>query len=203
METAYWANRWQAGEIGFHRPEFNQYLVDYWPQIDLDLHWLAEQGHEVVGNEVVGSAVESFFADAGMTAECSERGDLQDYSSGQISILCGDFFALDGSHLEGVTGWYDRAAQVALPPAMRQAYYEHLARLLPAGAVGLSLGFEYPQEQKDGPPFSVEEEEIRQLCHGRFSVELLAREDRLAHEPRLVEKGLTRADETIYRLVRI
>lgn len=217
MEAQFWMDRWGAGNIGFHRPSFNEHLLEFWPQVDvapgatvfvplcgksLDLHWLAEQGHTVVGNEVVELAVEDFFKEAEMDPKRESCGALERFSHGGVSILCGDFFALTAEDLKGVTAWYDRAAQVALPAEMREAYYQKLAELLPEGAVGLSLSFEYPQDQKSGPPFSVEEEEVRALCHGRFSVELLERQDRLKMEPRFVAQGLDRADEAIYRMVR-
>jgi thiopurine S-methyltransferase len=218
MESQFWIDRWAAGNIGFHRPSFNEYLLQFWPQIgvdpaakvfvplcgkSLDLVWLAEQGHAVIGNELAEQAVEDFFVEAALEADREKKDRFVKYAHGDLSILCGDFFALVEEDLQGVTAWYDRAAQVALPPEMREAYYDKLAELLPVGAVGLSLSFEYPQEQKSGPPFSVEEDEIQRLCHGRFSVELIERMDRLTLEPRLVEQGLTRADEAIYRLVRI
>lgn len=217
MEAQFWTDRWAAGNIGFHRPSFNEHMLEFWPQVDvlpgasvfvplcgksLDLHWLAEQGHTVIGNEVVELAVQDFFKESECNPKREACGALERYSHDNISILCGDFFALTPQDLEGVTAWYDRAAQVALPAEMREAYYQKLAELLPEGAVGLSLSFEYPQDQKSGPPFSVEEEEVRALCHGRFSVELLARQNRLPLEPRLVAQGLDRADEAIYRLVR-
>jgi|FLOH01.1.fsa_nt_gi thiopurine S-methyltransferase len=217
MEPQFWTDRWKEGNIGFHRPSVNEHLLEFWPQIDaapsasvlvplcgksLDLHWLVEQGHTVMGNEVVDLAVQDFFKEAQWLPKCEPWGALQRYSCGALHILCGDFFALTPQDIEGVSAWYDRAAQVALPPEMRQAYYQQLANLLPVGAVGLSLSFEYPQDQKSGPPFSVEEDELRALCNGRFSIELLARQDRLAVEPRLAAQGLTRADEAIYRMVR-
>ena len=218
MKSQVWIERWAAGNIGWHRPGVNEYLMQFWPQVgvdsaanvfvplcgkSLDLMWLAEQGHFVIGNELAEQAVEDCFADAGLEAIREKNDRCEKFAHGNLSILCGDFFALIEEDLQGATAWYDRAAQVALPPEMREAYYEKLAELLPVGAIGLSLSFEYPQEQKSGPPFSVEEDEIQRLCHGRFSVELLERQDRLALEPRLVEQGLTRADEAIYRLVRI
>ena len=218
METQFWDKRWAAGNIGFHQSSFNEHLLKYWPQIEvatsatvfvplcgksLDLHWLAERGHRVLGNEVVPMAVDEFFQEATLEPEITDCGTFQRMTHGDLTILCGDFFTLQPADLEGVTAWYDRAAQVALPPEMRAAYYQHLADLLPSGAVGLSLSFEYPQMEKDGPPFSVEEEEIRELCHGRFQVELLERQDRLEKEARFREQGLTRVDEAIYRMVRI
>ena len=217
METHYWIGRWEDNEIGWHRPTPNAQLQRYWDAIEVDegatvfvplcgksvdLHWFAERGYRVIGNEVAEKAVAEFFAEAQCTPEVSQEGEFRRYRHGAIEILCGDFFSLTAEHLAGATAWYDRAAQVALPPSMRERYYTHLSKLLPAEARGLTLGLEYPQEQKEGPPFSVEEEEVCRLGEELFEIELLLREDRLPHEPRLVQQGLTRADETVYRMVR-
>ncbi|MEZ5583009.1 MAG: hypothetical protein R3F37_09810 [Candidatus Competibacteraceae bacterium] len=53
------------------------------------------------------------------------------------------FFALTETDVENVAGVYDRAALIALPPAMRQDYVEHLLGILPpvhypAGYAGIS-----------------------------------------------------------------
>lgn len=218
METAFWQTRWQEDRIGFHADQINPFLREYWSTLQLrgnehvfvplcgkslDMHWLAQQGHVVTGNEIIEKAVVAFFEECGLRVTRTKEERFERFRGGEVDLLLGDFFALTPEDLEGVTAWYDRAAQVALPPDMRIRYYEHLAALLPVGAKGLSLAFEYPQEQKQGPPFSVEEEEIRALCADRFSCTLLHRSDRLEAEPRLKEQGLTRASEAIYLMERL
>ena len=158
VDFRFWEDRWASGNIGFHRSSFNRQLLEYWPQLgvdptatvfvplcgkSLDMHWLARRGHTVIGNEVVVQAAEEFFHEAGMRPRCEELRGRTSLSHAGICILLGDFFELQPQELEGATAWYDRAAQVALPPAQRVRYYQHLARLLPSGAVGLSLTLEY------------------------------------------------------------
>ena len=218
MEKVYWKDRWVTERIGFHQSVYNEYLLQYWPQVGaaddakvfvplcgktLDLHWLRQQGCSVLGNEVVEKAVDDFFQEADMNPSREEQGSLTSFSADGICILSGDFFSLTPEHLEGVTAWFDRAAQVALPPEMRERYYAHLRSILPVGSVGLSLAFEYPQEEMPGPPFSVEEAEIREHYSNGFRIELLEHRDRLAFEPNLKEKGLSRASEAIYLMERI
>jgi thiopurine S-methyltransferase len=218
METAFWQSRWQEDRIGFHADQVNPFLQEFWPRLGLqghehvfvplcgktlDMHWLAQQGHLVTGNEVIEKAVAAFFSESGLRATRTEEGRFERWRGGEVDLLCGDFFSLEKEDLAGVTAWYDRAAQVALPPETRVRYYAKLAELLPKGAKGLSLSFEYPQEQKEGPPFSVEEEEVRALCDGRFACTLLHRSDRMEAEPRLKEQGLTRASEAIYLMERL
>ena len=91
---------------------------------------------------------------------------------------------------------------VALPPEMRGRYVEHLRALMPPGACGLLVTFAYPQEQKQGPPFSVEAQEVRDRYADGFEVELLDDVDRIDAEPRHREAGLTRLREQVWRLRR-
>ena len=72
----YWHNRWDKEQTGWHRDEFNDLLEKYWSAINpakdgevlvplcgksLDMLWLAEQGYDVVGLEIVEQAVQAFF----------------------------------------------------------------------------------------------------------------------------------------------
>ena len=76
MDLDFWHQRWQANLIGFHQNEINTHLLSYWPRLklatgsrilvplcgkSLDMLWLLEQGHPVVGIEISQIAVESFF----------------------------------------------------------------------------------------------------------------------------------------------
>ena len=202
MNLDYWKARWQEGRIGFHGCEVNSNLEQYWGALEatpgatvfvplcgksLDLHWLQQQGHFVVGNEISPLAVQEFLAESG--------------SMEGIELVCDDFFQLTPDHLQGATCWYDRAAWIALPQAMQQKYVTHLASLLPPGAVGLLVALEYPQELMDGPPFSVEEAAVRKLCAGLFDCQILARKDRRSEE-KFHSRGIARADEVIWRLAR-
>ena len=82
MEADFWHDRWRNDEIGFHQRKFNRHLVKHWPTFgsqpearvfvplcgkSLDLIWLAERGHAVVGCEISEIAVASFFGEAGLT----------------------------------------------------------------------------------------------------------------------------------------
>jgi hypothetical protein len=60
-----------------------------------------------------------------------------------------------------------------LPPDLRARYVQHLRALLPSGAPGLVLTFEYDQALMQGPPFSVSEAELRHHYSGA-QIEMLA-----------------------------
>ena len=64
----------------------------------------------------------------------------------------------------------------------------------------LLLTFEYPAHEIDGPPFSVDEAEVRALFTGRREVTRLESVDRLEDESRLAERGMTQLQEHAFLL---
>ena len=96
----------------------------------------------------------------------------------------GDFFALEGSF----DALYDRAALIALP--QRSSYAQRLHQLV--DGPGLLVTIEYPQHEKDGPPFSVPHAEVEE----RFDVALL-RETDISEE--FKSRGVSAATLRVYR----
>jgi thiopurine S-methyltransferase len=122
--------------------------------------------------------------------------------AGEIEVICGDVFGLDAQALAGCTGFYDRAALIALPPDMRQRYATQVYGCLRADCRGLLVTLDYPQQQKSGPPFSVDETEVRALFEPAWSVGLLERSDILASQPGFIADGVTTLHTAAYRLRR-
>lgn len=218
MDAQFWHTRWARGEIGFHQAEVNAWLRQYWPVLglgigqrvfvplagkSLDMLWLREQGVEVIGIELSEKAVQAFFEENGLRAECGEHRAMRYYQAPGIRLYCGDFFQLDAHALRGAQGVYDRAALIALPPAMRPAYVRHLRGMLTPGTRWLLVSFEYPQGEMDGPPFSVEPGELQDLLAEGFELSLLRRESILEREPRWRTRGLSRLSEAVYCLRRL
>ena len=169
----------------------------------LDMHWLADRGHRVAGSELSPIAIHEFFAAAGLAEQQSAEGDYIRHAAGAFEILEGDALALTPQLTGPLDAFYDRAALVALPPGMREPYFATLAALLPRGACGLLIAFEYPQAMKAGPPFSVETAEIAGLCSGRFTLRELERVDVLAESPKFAELGIPALHEIAYALRRV
>jgi len=114
----------------------------------------------------------------------------------------GDFFDLKPQHLQPFDAYYDRAAMVALPDALRVKYATHMAFLMREGARALLLTFSYIQANMDGPPFSVSDENVRKLLGQSFDIcelEHYSGTDRLGN---LADRGLETLDERVYLLTR-
>jgi thiopurine S-methyltransferase len=214
MEADFWHQRWQDNLIGFHQNEINPYLLEYWPQLELDegsgvlvplcgksldMLWLAER-YNVRGVELSPRAVEDFFAEQKLKPGRREEDGFSVCETTGITLYCGDFLNLSSSVLGNVSAVYDRAALIALPPVMRARYVSHLNSLCPAGTQMLLVTMAYNQTEMDGPPFSVEDAEIHQLFDAHWQVERLREDDILDNEVKFRERGLDRLCESIYRL---
>jgi thiopurine S-methyltransferase len=169
----------------------------------LDLQWLRERGHSVVGAELSAGALESFCMEQGVPARRRPLDRFDVYEAAQLQLYRGDFFALTPELLGSFAAVYDRAALISWTPDLRTAYVAHVAALSRPGTQTLLIATEYPQAQMSGPPFSLDTEEINRLYSGTHSVQELSREDILANEPRLRSRGVTQLHEVCYRLTRL
>ncbi|WP_421684301.1 thiopurine S-methyltransferase [Stutzerimonas urumqiensis] len=215
MHEGFWIDRWASSQIGFHQKDINPYLRQQWPGLGLqrgdrvlvplcgkshDLAWLVREGLRVMGVELARKAVEDFFTEQQLQPSVREVGGFSVYASGSIELWCGDIFALTHEQVSDCAGLYDRAALIALPPAMRERYVAHLTDLLPGGCKGLLITLDYEQEKMDGPPFSVDDAEVQRLFQPGWRAELLERNDVLGKNWRFDSYGLTRTDENVYRV---
>lgn len=217
MQAEFWHERWAANQIGFHQQQANPLLQQFWPELaigqdgrvlvplcgkSLDLVWLAEQGHKVLGVELSEKAVQAFFSEQHIEPVISQRGAFKVYGCAGIELWCGDFFALRAEDVAGCTALYDRAALIALPPAMRERYVAHLASVLPAECQGLLITLDYDQAKIDGPPFSVPDEEVQRLMAEGWKLDILQTSDVLKGSVKFEQRGVERLEERVYRLVR-
>ena len=172
MEADFWHELWSDGRIAFHEGRTNHLLERHVSVLGAggrvfvplcgkarDMHWLAAQGHEVIGVELSERAARDFFEEAGLSPSVTEAGAFKRLFHEDITILVGDFFDLTPEDLGAVDRVYDRAALVALPEAMRARYARHLVSLS-GEAPQLVMTFVYDQGLMSGPPFSVTPEMV-------------------------------------------
>ena len=210
-----WLQRWQDQNIGWHHVEFNPHLLNHWhsllmPQGSLvlaplcgksrDMVWLAEQGYRIRGVELSPLAVETFFAEHDLSPEITQQGAFQRWQAGPYDLLCGDIFDLPELDCSDIDAVYDRASLVALNPQQRSRYARMLNELLDQRTKILLVAMDYPQEEMSGPPYSVQEAEVRELFESRFKVQLLHTLDILKDTERYGEKGVSRMQELVYLL---
>jgi thiopurine S-methyltransferase len=203
MEPDFWKDCWQRGQIGFHQATPNGALERHWHALglargarvfvplagkSLDMIWLADRGHRVVGIELAQAAVDAF------RNEHPGRTD--------VDLRCGDLFDLTPASLGPIDAVFDRAALVALPPAMRGRYARQLAALSPPGTRTLLVTFEYDPSRMNGPPHSVDEAEVRALYGDDHEIALLERDTDPPDRAKFVQRGLERLAESCYLLTK-
>jgi thiopurine S-methyltransferase len=217
MQAEFWLERWREGRTGFHRDMPMPLLLQHWPALalpqgsrvlvplcgkTLDMPWLAGQGHRVLGVELSPLAVAQFFAEQDLKPARHESPMGVHHVAGDIEIIEGDVFALDDATLADCGAVYDRAAVIALPPPLRARYAREVYARLPIGCRGLMITLEYPQGEMDGPPFSVDADEVAALFGRHWDVDLLERRDILASQPAFREDGVTALHTSVHRLQR-
>ena len=211
MKAKFWLERWQNNQIGFHQAEHNELLLEYWPSLklgegssvfvplcgkSLDMRWLENQGHSVVGVELAQLAVETYFEAEEVLKQPEDR--FIRYRGTATDILLGDFFDLTADLIGPVEGVFDRGALVALPADMRFRYTDHLLRVIPDGARILLLTLEYDQNLVAGPPHNVSPEEVHEYFSPRCDIEHVESFVTSTLPPHFVSQGINQAVESVY-----
>ena len=205
-----WVTRWREGRIQFHVDKVNPILDRYVDRLlpegsgrvlvplcgkSLDLDWLVERGHEVVGVELVEKAVEDLFNGIGGSPTISTQDVFQSWRSDGLEVLVGDLFELDANVSGKFDAIWDRAAFVALRPSDRDRYAPHLQKFLrPNGRILLST-ISYDGSKMEGPPFSVSANEVRRRFGNSLSVEKLEESINTDPNPCFTENGIDRVLE--------
>lgn len=211
----FWVDLWDEGRTYFHKDEVHPDLIKYWPGLNLkpdatilvplcgkslDMLWLSQQGFKVIGIELSEQAVKQFAQEHQLHFKQEIIGQVKHYFTDSLSIWVGDIFALENSLIAPVDAIYDRAALIALPGTLRSVYVDSCLKWLkPEGAILLKT-LSYNQEQMEGPPYSVSDEEVAQLYKKRCSeIKRLKHSDRLHDsQDHLFQRGLDRITDSVW-----
>ncbi|WP_416879479.1 thiopurine S-methyltransferase [Litorimonas sp.] len=187
MEPEFWNKKWSNREIAFHTANVHPYLAGQLSTLalsegariflplcgkTLDIHWLLKQDFQVVGVELVETAVQELFEELDLSPHIIKRGSLKLYRANNIDIYVGDIFDLDVAEVSKIDAVYDRAALVALPEKMRKNYADQVMRLS-GSAPQLLITFEYNQAEMEGPPFSIKRQALNRLYGATYEIERL------------------------------
>lgn len=217
MRKSFWEERWRDGRINFHRTEVSPTLLAHHERFltgsrhrvflplcgkSLDLRWLVDRGHEVVGVEFVARAVTDLGAESGFEFRVDVEGDFRVHRAESLTIYVGDFFDLDPATVGTFDRIFDRAALIALAPESRQAYVRRIHEFLDADGRVLLESIHYDPLEMQGPPFAVPPAELESLYARWFRREVLADEPNVDVPPHLRQKGLQRLHRLVTLLAR-
>lgn len=210
-----WQQSWRDDQTDFHQSAVNSHLTRFWPRLglapgarvfvplcgkSLDLLWLAQQGHRVIGVELSPLAARAFFSENRLAASRRQVGQFTRWENGRIAILCGDFFALTAADLGDVAAVFDRASLTALPDEIRGDYLAQLRKIVPPACQMLLLTTEEPEEgETDGQPFAVSDE-ITALYAGDYEIDLCHVESVFEAAADPANTQAVRVEQKAYRL---
>ncbi len=225
MDTAFWIEKWQQRQIGFHQGRPNASLQQWFQAMKLDpgdhvvvplcgksqdMLWLLGQGLRVTGIECSPLAVQEFFAENNLQPQPGETdpaSGLCRHRCGDLTLWQGDFFSLPPQVLASADGVYDRAALIALPPELRRRYVDKFRQELKTGTPVLLVTLDFQRDPArcngfQGPPFPHTDAMVRQQYNDFTHIEKLGERDILAEEPKFRAQGATRALEKTWLIRR-
>lgn len=210
-----WLQTWRDKQIDFHQTSVNQLLTRFWPSLhlprasrvfvplcgkSLDMLWLAQQGHDVIGVELSPVAVRAFFKDNRLQAKKCRVGGFTLWRHGRISILCGDYFALNKTDLGRIDTVYDRAALTALPEELRGQYVAQLQNIVPETATVFLLTTEDAAEDETLAQALGVDEEVKALYSTCFDIDLAHVESVFEADPEAPDAAPRRTEYKVYRI---
>jgi len=187
MEADFWHKLWETNDTGWHLEDTNPFLIEFFSKLELsddsrifiplcgktiDIKWLLNKGHKVVGAELNEDAIKELFISLSLQPNIQKIGNFTLYRSKNIDIFVGDIFELNKDILGKVDAIYDRGALVALPREMRIQYTSLLLNITEP-APQLLINFEYDQSLYEGPPFSITKTEIEEHYGELYDIKLL------------------------------
>ncbi|MEJ2622953.1 MAG: thiopurine S-methyltransferase [Candidatus Thiodiazotropha sp.] len=211
-----WLRMWRNDQIEFHQDAVNPLLIRFWHSFSLkresrifvpmcgkslDLLWLVNQGHEVIGVELSPLAVKSLFDESGIEPHVHRRKNFTEWEHGKLKILCGDFFGLKADDLGQIDAVYDRAALTALPEQVRKRYVYHLRQILPSNCSIFLLTLE-DAYREDGCSSNIGDidDEISALYGDHFKIQTTHTEKNCKPDPTFSGDTDTASIHKVYRL---
>ncbi len=213
-----WLKFWENNETNWHGDKITQELVEYFELFELeprdkvfvplcgkslDMLYIMSQGFSVVGVEISEIGVRQFFSENNLAYKITKVDDFDLYSTENLEIYCGDFFALTSKHLNNVKSVFDRKSLIALEPEVRQKYVKHLNDIISLGARILLITLQYPQYQMSGPPFSVDKSEVESLFSMAFESQELRSFNDIENESKLTRAGVDYINNAAYYLRKV
>jgi len=186
-DNALWQQYWRDQRTDLNQQGVNPLLMRWWSSLGLakgsrvlvpmcgksqDMLWLIKEGYRVTGIELSPVAVRAFFFEHDLGSTKRTQGPLTRWGHGNLSILCGDFFAATAADLGPIDAIYDCAALTALPEDIRRLYVTHLALIVPDARQLLVLTSEDSVPGESLGQISTVAQEIQTLYAERFKIDL-------------------------------
>lgn len=187
-----WSRLWSSGEEYWHCQEVNSYLKrNYFKFMELqpssqvlvplcgksvDMKWLYERGHTVVGIEAVEQPILEFFDQYSLnytkTFCDAVDGHLYESSDGRIKLFHCDVFNFCSNAAGLMDCVWDRGSLIAVNPTARQKYADLMITLMKNDFRYLLWTMEFDNSGYSHSPYPVPLNELQRLFKP-WSIEIL------------------------------
>ncbi|XP_072008766.1 thiopurine S-methyltransferase [Engystomops pustulosus] len=195
-----WKQKWETRNIGFHENNIHPFLAEFLNEMlggrtklniffplcgkAVDMKWLADMGHSIVGVDVSELGLKEFFSEHNIPyTEEAVAGipgaTVYKSSSGNISLYCCSIYDISPSVIGKFDGIWDRGAMVAVNPGDRERYANVILSIMAKDCHYLLVTVEYDPKLHGGPPFFVPDSELENLLGASCSMKLLKKIDGL------------------------
>ena len=210
-ETAtaeFWRDLWKEGNTRWHSEEVNKYLIKYVTELtggrsnlrifvplcgkSVDMLWLADQGHTVVGVELAKQAIENFFTENKLTftvesvkmAANGEPAEVYKCKEKKITIFCCNLYNFEEEDVGGkFDAIWDRGSLSAIvPSANGKRYTKKMHSLLANDGNYMLESHYYEIDRGTRPPASISDELRNEIYGEDFTIKELD-VDRLGEDP--------------------
>lgn len=198
MSVDDWEYRWKLEQTQFHVPRVHPMLEKHLDKLtqgkirqriflplcgkSIDIRWLSDQGHEVVGNEAVAMGCQQFFEEQDIPYKVEPLpgidGDIYTSTDGRsITLYRCDFFDMSREVCGQFDAVWDRGSFVAISVADRKRYAIKIRSLLKDDCRYLLDCFLVDNEVFGGPPFNCDEDDVKKYFEALCSVQKLETKD--------------------------
>jgi thiopurine S-methyltransferase len=207
VDLSIWANKWKSGSTGWHRPRVHESLLHFEKSLlpkpksrilvplcgkTVDIEYLASHANvqEVVGVDAIQKAFEEFSKEhpaLEIKKHLEEpQAEFDRWSGKHTTLLTGDFFQFDAEKHSGgrFDAIWDRGSLVAIDPNLREHYVDVMGKSI--SKTGRILLSTFVADTTKGPPYSIDEPEVRRLFGGKpfvDAISVLSEHNALALEP--------------------
>ncbi|XP_013388873.1 probable thiopurine S-methyltransferase [Lingula anatina] len=188
-----WIGAWERNSTRWHMPNVNCFLEEFLDVLlagkkaakilvplcgkTIDMKWLADLGHTVIGVDGAEKAATEFFTEQNIAYKVEPcdaiQGTLCCSMDNKIRIYVGDFFKFNQDFEGQFDAIWDRASLVAIDESDRLQYVNILNSVLKPGCHCLIEAMDFIPSEKSGSPHAIPLECVRELFGNDYNVKLL------------------------------
>ncbi|XP_052239014.1 thiopurine S-methyltransferase-like isoform X1 [Dreissena polymorpha] len=191
LNNSEWVKRWGVGDTAFHQGAHDPLFDTHGDMMfeggaksvfaplcgkSLDLIWMYNRGHTVVGVEIAEQAVQELFSENKLDVQVKHVegvGPLYKSIDGRLQVYVGDLFDLTKDRLGEFDRVWDSRSIVAINVVDQERYRDLLLSFLKKDGQYYLMTIDYDPAVWPGPPHNITDQRVRQLYGEYCNIEVI------------------------------